>query len=71
MQRRKKKRVGMSTAKKRSPLQKNFDDNMGGIMTGNETDYAELRGGQPVHQYGGVMSHDEEEQTVYSRHHQY
>ena len=59
--------MGVSTGKKRSPmLQRTFDEQA--FVTENETDYAEaLRGGAYNAHYGGVMSQDEEEQTVYSK----
>lgn len=61
----------MSTGKKRSPLlQRTFDDPA--FVTENETDYAEaLRSGVYKAHYGGVMSQDEEEQTVYSKYQQH
>jgi hypothetical protein len=56
LQTRKKRRMGMSTGKKRSPLlQRTFDDPA--FATENETDYAEaLRSGGYNGHYGGVMS---------------
>lgn len=62
--------MGVSTGKKRSPLlqQRTFDD-QAAFATENEIEYGEaLRGGAAYNaHYGGVMSQDEEEQTVYSK----